>query len=76
MCLWAFGTDLDNILNRGYITGWGQKESRGNRSNIPIKLRIKTTTLDICQKSHEMFKNIATDKTFCAGKQYKKKIYI
>lgn len=67
VCLWAFGTDLDNILNRGYITGWGQKESRGNRSNIPIKLRIKTTTLDICQKSHEMFKNIATDKTFCAG---------
>lgn len=68
ICLWKFSDSLDDLINtRGTVAGWGMDETNAT-VQISKFAQIPVVSQFDCLKADQAFREITSDKTFCAGK--------
>lgn len=68
-CLWNGSTKLSKIVSTtGIVVGWGNDES-GVPTSKPNKVEMPIVSKGTCLASQLSYKDITSDRTFCAGKR-------
>lgn len=71
MCMWRGNDDIRDIEGKmGKVVGWG-KDLNSNQltTSIPKEIDIPVVAQDTCLFSHQTFRTISSNRTFCAGRR-------
>ncbi|KAF2900994.1 hypothetical protein ILUMI_05193 [Ignelater luminosus] len=69
LCLWQGNDDLHAIVNhKGTVAGWGRDETGENVVFEAKKIDIPIADQVTCLRSDDGFREITSNRTFCAGK--------
>ncbi|XP_036139010.1 serine protease gd isoform X2 [Monomorium pharaonis] len=74
ICLWSGSTNLQNLINnKGYVVGWRDiccdltiNWDYQINSNLRMA-RIPIVSQETCLRSNQIYFNLTSDRTFCAG---------
>lgn len=70
ICLWNRDPNLDDLIGTfGTIVGWN-KEGKGDLALVAQKLEMPVVSQEACLRSHKVFRNFTSARTFCAGNTY------
>ncbi|RZC34212.1 Trypsin domain containing protein [Asbolus verrucosus] len=68
ICLWSGDTNLKLLSGTsGVVAGWGKSESKHKAVTKPRKVAMPIVSQEVCLRSNLGFKNLTSEKTFCAG---------
>lgn len=71
ICLWIGESNLRDIVgDRGLVVGWGRDENGSLTTAEPKQVILPIVRQDVCRNSHVTFKDITSERTFCAGKHF------
>lgn len=69
ICLWMGESNLRDIIDsEGVVVGWGRDEKGSLTTGKPKEVHLPIVAQDTCINSHATFKEITSERTFCAGK--------
>lgn len=69
ICLWMEPNDLKDVVGQtGTIVGWGKDEHGDFMTEVPRKVTMPVVSQEDCIRSRYSYKEITSDRTFCAGK--------
>lgn len=68
ICLWRGDASLDRVVGRaGTVVGWGRNENDNQIAPEPKQIQFPVVSQEECLRSHFTFREITSDRTFCAG---------
>jgi hypothetical protein len=68
ICLWPEGEDLNkHIGSFGIVAGWGLNEQGNVNYEYPKLLSVPIIAENDCLRSHDAFRHLTSNRTFCAG---------
>lgn len=68
-CLWEGNTVLNDIVShKGTVVGWGRDQG-GIVTSTPNKVEMPIVSENTCLRSHESYRYLTSNRTFCAGKR-------
>lgn len=68
-CLWKGNIEINDIVSQsGIVVGWGRDKS-GIISSTPNKVEMPIVSEATCLRSHESYRFLTSNRTFCAGKR-------
>lgn len=68
ICLWTDESDLKDIVGvMGTVVGWGKDEYGDFMTEVPKKVQMPVVSHEECIRSKYSFKEITSERTFCAG---------
>lgn len=69
ICLWVGGSNINEIVGQnGVVVGWGRDEAGSITTEEPKQVVMPIVSQRTCTASHVTFRDITSDRTFCAGK--------
>ena len=70
ICLWSASIKLEYVVGQtGFVVGWGRDETGKAFVEEPRHVTAPVVSQTVCLRSHEVFRLITSDRTFCAGKR-------
>ncbi|KAL3272123.1 hypothetical protein HHI36_022588 [Cryptolaemus montrouzieri] len=70
ICLWADYDDLRYVVGKyGTVAGWGKDDSQKNLMVDVKKVDMPIVSEETCLRSNSEFRQLISDKTFCAGER-------
>lgn len=68
ICLWTGNADLKEIVGeKGAVVGWGRDENGNLVTEEPKQVLLPVVSQEMCKNSHATFKDVTSNRTFCAG---------
>ncbi|XP_011867326.1 PREDICTED: transmembrane protease serine 9-like [Vollenhovia emeryi] len=76
VCLWTGSDTLQNVIHKlGFVVGW-EKDEDGNYSGTPRMEKMSIVNQEECLwLTLEVFFNLTTSRTFCAGARERRGLY-
>uniref|UniRef100_A0A336M0I6 CSON009299 protein n=1 Tax=Culicoides sonorensis TaxID=179676 RepID=A0A336M0I6_CULSO len=69
ICLWDGSTKITEIISQvGIVVGWGRDEA-GSVTSTPNKVEMPIVSESTCLRSHESYRYLTSNRTFCAGRR-------
>ncbi|KAK9874459.1 hypothetical protein WA026_002800 [Henosepilachna vigintioctopunctata] len=70
ICLWNDYDDLRYVVGKyGTVVGWGKDEGQQDYLVDPKKIEMPIVSEEVCLRSNYEFRNLTSEKTFCAGER-------
>lgn len=68
ICLWSGSNKLKDIEGaQGTVVGWGKDENGDFMTEVPKKVMMPVVSQEDCIRSKYSFRDITSERTFCAG---------
>lgn len=68
ICLWTTYNELNQIVGQsGLVVGWGIDGNGFLTTTEPKQVKLPIVSQESCKNSHSTFKEITSERTFCAG---------
>lgn len=68
ICLWSSSDELNMEDQNGTVVGWGS-DGELDYTSIPKMVNLPVVSNEVCLRSHPGYRNLTSERTFCAGKK-------